>query len=235
MRTEEGRRTFVRSMMIGVPAFAGSATLLPAANATPAFGSFTGAVAIADGHIDGVLRRLARLHNEVAERTPTKADARRLAEEIRLLIGFRRDAGRDGLVTDAFRQIIEASGRDAVTKMEPDQARLRAGLVYYGIEPPALPIGTSTAETRILALDTLARHGVEQYYDDSAESLATWALVMADSPDQCRLFREMMTMFEAVAATMCLGAVVFPGLAPECFAASVVLTALKLMNIFLQC
>lgn len=235
MSREEGRRSFVRGMMIGVPAFAGSAALLPAVQAAPAYSPFAGQSALADSRIDDVLRRVATLHNDIAGRLPTKADARQIAGELRRLIGYRRDAGRDGLVTGAFQQIIDVQGREALIGTTPNVSPMRAGLVYYGIDPAALTLGTPSSTDRLVVVETLARRGVEPFYEYAAEATAEWELLLSEEPVSCGLFQQMMNMFEAVAATMCLGALIFPPMGPECFAATVMLTALKLINLFLNC
>jgi hypothetical protein len=231
MKTE-GRRAFVRNMMIGVPVVAGSSSLLTAANAAPA--PVLGSVQ-ADRQIDAVLRQIADLHNEMRARVPTTEDAARAATYLRSLIGYRREAGRDAQVTSAFRHLVDERGVAAIAALEPDQQRMRAGLAYYGIDGGQLTLGPISPGARSATIDRLSRRGVESYYEDFAEFLYAVESGNLPTPSACALFQEAMKLFEAMVATLCLGATLFPPLAPECFAATVALTALKLMSLFMEC
>jgi hypothetical protein len=95
-------------------------------------------------------------------------------------------------------------------------------------------LGTSTPGARLIALDKLAQRGVEPFYDE-AMGLIAWEEMIVEARGLCATLREMSTMFEAVAATMCLGALIFPPMAAECFAATVVLTAIKLLTLIMMC
>src|SRR5687768_11008682 len=114
MNREHGRRAFVRNVMIGIPAVAGSASLLAAADAAPAPVAAGGLLTTVDRRIETVIQQMADLHNEMRGRMPSAADARRAAEYIRALIGYRREAGRDAQVSSAFQKLIEDRGVESL-------------------------------------------------------------------------------------------------------------------------
>lgn len=232
MNADAGRRTFVRHMAIGLPALAG-AVAVPSISHGAAPGAMRALQGPApDDGADRLLRRMAALHNDLQRRPATAADARAVAADLRALVGYRQGSNRDDETSSAWRELVAAHGPDRLADMQPDLSLITRGLAYYGVRGDALHVGTPTRELRITALDQLERRGFDSYLEEIAWMLEAGVPV---DPIACAAIREMLLLMEAMASLFCVGAMVLPILAPECFASGVVLAILQMLALFLQC
>ena len=240
MNADAGRRTFVRNMAIGLPALVGSASLpvtaLGFAPTIPALGG----VIDPDARIDHVLRQIAGFHNEVLRRRPTPADARVVASYLRTLIAYRNEGNRDTELARGMKELVAQKGAARLSHIEPDRQLMVRGLSHYGVGGGVVDFGLPSPQDRLRAIETIVKEGARSFYGFelfATELLAAveYAESLGVAQDTCKELQQAMTLLEAMAASMCLGAMFLPVLAPECFAATVVLAILKLLNLLLQC
>jgi hypothetical protein len=188
-----------------------------------------------------VLRQLAGFHNEVLRRGPTPADARVVASYLRTLIAYRNEGNRDAELAKGMREVVAQQGAARLIRIAPDRRLVVEGLAHYGVTGAVIDFGLSSPEDRLKAIERITREGARSFY--GPELLASSMLAAVEyfesfgtlTADSCRELREAMSLIEAMAATMCLGAMFLPALAPECFAATVVLAVLKLISLLAQC
>ena len=194
-----------------------------------------------DARIDHVLRQMAGLHNEMLKRGPTPSDARVAASYLRTLIAYRSEGNRDAELALGMREVVAQHGAARLSRIEPDRRLVVEGLSHYGVRSAVVDFGLPSAEDRLKAIERIAKEGARSFYGPelfATEMLAAVEYVEslgAVTPDTCRDLQQAMSLLEAMAASMCLGAMFLPALAPECFAATVVLAILKILNLLLQC
>jgi hypothetical protein len=235
MNSDAGRRAFVRQMAIGLPVFAGAAALPAEARGSALV--FTGSATLAsvDARIDRVLHEMAELHNRMLQRGPTPADARVVASYLRTLGAYREVSGRDARLSRAMRELIAREGTHRLSVTDPDPALAVRGLAHYGVRAASLDIGSPSPALRMKALDTIGRDGFSSQYDELSMVLMSLESVLAWDPVVCESLRQMLVMVQTMTAMMCLAAAYVPLFAPECFAASVVLAALQMFYVLMQC
>jgi hypothetical protein len=234
MRAVPDRRTFVRNVIVAAPAVAGATTLARAAHAFPARPAVN-ALGITTG-IDGVLRQMAALHNELLLRRPTEADARVVAGQIRELIAYRQQSNRDGEISRTFRDLVATQGRRTLVTTEPDRAVLQRALTHYGIHSTrAHDFRPPSTEAREAALETLTMSGATFYYVDPLVLLQTYSQILAENPSFCDYLEAAVEVLEAMVTVLCLGAQFILFIAPECVVASVALAIVQLLEIIYRC
>lgn len=239
MSVEAGRRTFVRNLVVGVPALAGAATFSPTAQAFPAFPAFPidlapGAQAVGAG-IERVLQQMAGLHADLVDRRPTAADLRTAAGYLRELIAYRQESNRDAELASVVRGLISTHGRDALATVEPNLEIVHTGLARYGVDPGRVTLGSPSPEIRAAALETLARRGATVYYIEHLIMFETLAHMIDENPDSCHELRELANVIEAAMAVLCAAAQLFPPVVPECIAVSLILAVIKVMEVLQGC
>jgi len=234
MRAVPDRRTFVRNVIVGVPAVAGATALASAAHAFPARPAVN-ALGITTG-IDGVLRQMAALHNELLLRRPAEADARLVAGQLRELITYRQQSNRDGEISRAFRDLVATQGRQTLVTTEPSRAVMHRALAHYGIHSTlAHDFRPPSVEAREAALEKLVASGATFYYVDPLVLLQTYSQILTGSPSFCEFLEELGEILEAMVTMLCLGAQFIPLIAPECVVASVALVIVELLDIIYRC
>jgi hypothetical protein len=222
-------------MVVGLPVLAGT-TSFPATARGSAPAGATLVVARPDSRIDLVLRQMAVLHNDMRRRQPTPDDARTLAGYVRALSSYRQEANWDLEVSRAVRGLIAQEGADRLSRLEPDRTLVLDGFARYGVAGATIDFNGASTEARLKAIETIAKDGGTRYYEDIAYIMSQVEQAeTVETASACDTLREMMTLMEAMAATMCLAAVYLPLLAPECLATSVVLTIMKLMMLLAMC
>jgi hypothetical protein len=222
-------------MVVGLPVLAGTASV-PAIVRGSAPAGATLVVAKADRRIDLVLRQMAALHNDIRRRQPTADDARALASHVRALSAYRRDANWDLEVSRAMRELIAREGTERLSRLEPDRTLVVNSLARYGVVGATINFDNTSTEARLKAIETIARDGGTRFYEDIAYIMSQVEQTETVNPvSGCDTLRQMMSLMEAMAATMCLAVIYVPVLAPECLAASVVLTIMKLMWLLAMC
>ena len=224
MQSVTDRRTFVRNVAAGIPMVAGVVTMSHALDAR----------ALHDGArlepaIDSMLRDLARLHNQMRRRPVTTDDVRACAAHMRSLAAYQASSTRDASLTSAVRDTIERLGAHAILAKPADLAGMRHELVEFGFDSPLVGGSAPAGEARLDMLQRVARGGLSPLFSDTGESLDDYALLGVAGASSCETLREMHAQMEVVAAVTCSLAVVFPPLAPDCFAATAVLAALKVI------
>jgi hypothetical protein len=227
------RRAFVRHAVVGLPALAGASAFPASAHAAGTVLRGSDLLTSQPG-MERIVRELSAVHNRIASHGRTAEDLRAAAWQIRTLITYRRASGRDEQIAEAIRTLVAREQPQRLLSAEPDLSPLRVGLLYYGVraDPPRFAIPDAAARTA--AFDTLATSGVESFYMDGYE-LIEHLMSQGTEASLCQLIQDMMTVMEAAVSVMCLGATFIPALAPECFAASVVLALLKTMYLFMSC
>jgi hypothetical protein len=235
MNADPGRREFVRHMTIGLPMLAGSAAMPAMARAAvPPIGS-TLAVGLPDGRMDGLIRRMAALHNDMQHRLPRPEDATALASELRALVAYRRDSTRDAEISAAWRGLVARHGTARLAALQPDLTIMSTALARYRIDRDPLLVSVPSVALRAGAIDDIGRRGVNAFYNDVMVALDAVAVVFGAAASDCELLREAITLIETMASVMCLLSPFLPVLLPECFAASVVLAALQLLALLSGC
>ena len=87
------------------------------------------------------------------------------------------------------------------------------------------------------ALDVLVREGPGAFYEDvfGIVSMFEYAIEYLAGPTFCDFVAEVTRVLEAMAATMCVAAILIPIFGPECFASSVVLAIFKVLGYVASC
>jgi hypothetical protein len=239
MRADRDRRTFVRHIVVGIPALAGAAAVSDALAATGSIASTRLTLPGASLEIDRVLHQMAALHNDLGRRRPTPADVRATAGYLRQLVAHRQETGRDARLALAFRGLVATQGRDALVGGAPDLATVRRGLARYGVNTAAgsLTLGAHSPEARGAVLDRLLRSGAATYYMDPLVAFEAFSALLMETPDPdfCELLHEMIELTEILTTLFCLGAQLLPPMVPECFASAVWLALLKAIETIMQC
>lgn len=224
MQSVTDRRTFVRNVVVGVPMMAGVASMPHALGAYP----------LHDGGrlepaLDSMLRDLARLHNQMRRRPVTPDDVRACAAHMRSLAAYQAGS-RDVAFTTSVRDAIERLGPLAIVSPPPDPAAIRHELVAFGFDSPMVNGSTlSDVDARVEMLQRIARGGLAPLFSESGLTMADYGLIGLTTLSTCETLQAMHDQMEVLAATMCAIAVALPVVAPECFAATCVLAALKVM------
>jgi hypothetical protein len=190
---------------------------------------------LASPGIDRVLHQIGALHNDLLHRRPTSDDVRMAAGYLRQIVAYRQNTGRDIELSRAFRGLVAAHGREALTTLEPDPAILRRGLDLYGIDAPALSLRFSVPDERAVVLDTLVRRGAAQYYFDPLVFLETVAVMLEEDPSICPILRQMIEATELLASLLCAAAAFLPLMAPECATATAIVVLLQVLERIWQC
>jgi hypothetical protein len=236
MQSIADRRAFVRHMVVGLPVIAGAT-------------SFPGTV---DGFtiheplplslsLETMLRDLARVHNEMRRRgTMTRDDLRALATQTRLLAADRLTANRDGELMRGIRQVIAREGRDTILDHPVDPNAMRGELASLGFELGMTNMAMMVDRPRREdALERLARGGLSPAYmeawsDFEGLDVMMMLAVTGGASSICTTLKDMERMLDAMVAVLCPLSVILPPAIPDCFAASSVLAAIKLIT-FLAC
>jgi hypothetical protein len=238
MNPETGRRTFVRSMAVGLPALAGAAAFSPTLAAFVPRGGARPAIDAVDAHMDRTLRELAAFYNQLSGRGLTPEDARLVAPQLRSLVTYRQGSDRDMELSSAFRGLLAQEGRHRLTAVsEADLSRLTQGLQHYGVHARSVSLvslGGLELDARSKALDTVLREGAGAFFFDAWVVIGLFVDAMV-TPSFCEFVQEMTLVLEAMAALFCVAATFVPIFGPECFAASVVLAILKFINFAGSC
>jgi hypothetical protein len=108
---------------------------------------------------------------------------------------------------------------------------MRHELVAFGFDSPF--VGSSApadAGARLEMLQRVARGGLSPLFSESGDILGDYALLgLTAGASSCDALREMHAQMEVVVSVTCSLAVVFPVMAPDCFAATSVLALLKVI------
>ena len=226
MQSVTDRRTFVRNVVVGVPMVAGLASLSHALGATPAHDG-----ARLEPALDSMLRDFARLHNQMRRRPVTADDIRACAAHMRSLAAYQISSNRDASLTGSARDAIDRLGPHAILSQPADLAAMRHELVAFGFDSPLVGgSAPASAEARLEMLQRVARGGLSPLFSESGEIVGDFALLgLTAGASSCETLREMHAQMEVVASVTCAIAVVFPVLAPDCFAATTVLAVLKVI------
>ena len=225
MQSVTDRRTFVRNVVVGVPMMAGVASMSHALGAHPLHDG-----ARLEPALDSMLRDLARLHNQMRRRPVTPDDVRACAAHIRSLAAY-QGRSRDAAFTTSVRDAIERLGPLAIVSQPPDLAGMRHELVAFGFDSPML-IGATLPgpDARVEMLQRVARGGLAPLFSESGATMADYELIgLTTVTNTCETLQAMHDQMEVVAAVMCAIAVALPVAAPDCFAATCVLAALKVL------
>lgn len=225
MQSVTNRRTFVRNVVVGVPMMAGVASMSGALGAHPLHDG-----ARLEPALDSMLRDLARLHNQMRRRPVTPDDVRACAAHIRSLAAY-QGRTRDAAFTTSVRDALERLGPLAIVSQPPDPAVMRHELVAFGFDSPMV-IGATLpdANTRVEMLQRIARGGLAPMFSETGLTMADYELTgLTNVSNTCETLQAMHDQMEVLAATMCAIAVAIPVVAPDCFAATCVLAALKVM------
>jgi hypothetical protein len=225
MQSVTNRRTFVRNVVVGVPMMAGVASMSHALGAYPLHDG-----ARLEPALDSMLRDLARLHNQMRRRPVTPDDVRACAAHMRSLAAYQAHS-RDAAFTTSVRDAIERLGPLAIVSPPPDPAGMRHELVAFGFDSPMVNGSRlSDVDARVEMLHRIARSGLAPLFSESGATMADYELIyLTTVSNTCETLQAMHDQMEVLAATMCAIAVALPVVAPECFAATCVLAALKLM------
>ena len=159
---------------------------------------------------------------------------REIASDLRAQVAYRRSSERDARLSTAWGALFVEDGMPRLCTMEPDVGLISRGVARYGLEGPRVSIAMPSPAFRASVIDRLAAGGLSPSLDDTSAIVGLLSGVAVDQLT-CGPLQEALRLLEAMAAVMCLGATFLPVLAPECFAASVVLAMLKMFELLLQC
>ena len=237
MHSESDRRVFVRNVAAGLPALVGAAALSPTMKAfEPRRENWDRTVLLSlESTAERTVRELATFCNQMAGRPLAASDARTAAAHLGSLVTYRQQSHRDTELSHAVRGLIAREGRQKLSLIEPDLTPLRRGVDYYGLHTPALAIPVLDPAARAAAFDTLAQEGAGEFFVDAWTIMMLLADGALDRSWFCDVVTQMASVLEAMAAVFCLASTFIPVFAPECFAASVVLTLLKFVEYVGSC
>jgi hypothetical protein len=225
MQSVTDRRTFVRNVVAGIPMVVGMTSMSHVLGAYPLHDG-----ARLEPALDSMLRDLARLHNQMRRRPVTPDDIRACAAHMRSLAAY-QVRSRDAAFTASVRGAIDRLGPLAIVSQPSDLAGMRHELVAFGFDSPM--VGGTTlpaADARVEMLQRVARGGLAPLFSESGDSMADYELIgLTTVTNTCETLYAMHQQMEVVVAVTCSMAVALPVLAPDCFAASCVLAALKVL------
>jgi len=236
MNPESDRRVFVRNMLVGIPALAGASAFSSTVHGFAGGDAYRLIAEAPAAGVDRALRELSAVYNQIVQRGPVRSDARLVAPPLRALVTYHQQSNRDAELSAALRDLVAREGRDRLTRLDPDPALLNRGLQHYGLRAPAIVL-SADSRRRGEALDVLVKEGPGAFYEDIYGIVAyfAWAIEALAGPTFCDFVLEAMRVLEAMAAVMCVGALLLPILGPECFASSVVLAIFKVLNFVAAC
>lgn len=225
MQSVTDRRTFVRNVVVGIPMVAGVASMSHVLGAQPVHDG-----ARLEPALDSMLRDLARLHNQMRRRPVTPDDVRACAAHMRSLAAYQVSA-RDAAFTASVRDAIDRVGPLAIVSQPSDLAGMRHELVEFGFDSPIVVGPTPPgADVRLEMLQRVARSGLAPLFSESGASMADYELIgLTTVTNTCETLQQMHQQMEVVVAVTCALAAVVPVMAPDCFAATCVLAALKVL------
>jgi hypothetical protein len=236
MNPESDRRVFVRNVLAGIPALAGASALSSTVHGF-AGGDVNRLIVDAPAAgVDRALRELSAVYNQIVQRGPVRSDVKLMAPPLRALARYHQQSDRDAELSATFRDLVAREGREQLIRLEPDPSLVNRGLQHYGLRAPSMVLSVDNRR-RTDALDVLVRRGPGAFYEDvfGIVTMFEYAIEFMDAQTFCEFVLEAIRVLEAMAAVMCVAALLAPIFGPECFASSVVLAVFKVLGFFAAC